>query len=140
MRRSGWEHYSHPADVGIRGFGATKAEAFAQAGVALTAVVADVENVDPEEEIQISCDEEDVELLFVTWLNTLLYEMATRKMLFSKFEVEIEGSRLSARAWGQKLDAGRHNPVVEVKAATCADLKVEQDTEGNWTVQCIVDV
>ena len=126
--------------MGIRGFGSTKAEAFAQAGVALNAVVADVENVDPEEEVEISCDEEDVELLFVTWLNALLYEMATRKMLFSKFEVDIEGSRLSAKAWGQKLDADKHNPVVEVKAATCADLKVEQDADGNWAVQCIVDV
>jgi tRNA nucleotidyltransferase (CCA-adding enzyme) len=140
MSKTGWEHYSHPADVGIRGFGPTKAEAFAQAGVALTAVVADVENVDPEEEVKISCDEEDVELLFVTWLNTLLYETATRNMLFCEFEVEIEGSRLRAKAWGQKLDVSKHNPTVEVKAATCSDLKVEQGTEGNWTVQCIVDV
>lgn len=140
MKTSGWEHYSHPADMGIRGFGPTQAEAFAQAGVALTAVVADVENVEPEEEVEIECDEEDVELLFVTWLNTLLYEMATREMLFREFEVDIQGGRLRAKARGQKLDTNKHNPAVEVKAATCADVKVEQDSDGSWTVQCIVDV
>ena len=33
---AGWEHFPHDADIGIRGFGATPAEAFEQAAVALT--------------------------------------------------------------------------------------------------------
>jgi len=31
-----WEHYAHEADMGIRGVGATKEEAFEQAAIALT--------------------------------------------------------------------------------------------------------
>lgn len=31
-----WEHFEHGADIGIRGVGSTKAEAFAQAAMALT--------------------------------------------------------------------------------------------------------
>ena len=38
-RRGQWEHFPHDADVGVRGWGATAAEAFEQAAQALTAVV-----------------------------------------------------------------------------------------------------
>ena len=140
MSKTYWEHYSHPADMGIRGFGPTKEEAFGQAGLAMTAVIADLQTIEPKEEIEISCQEQDNELLFVDWLNSLLYEMATRRMLFSKFEVSITDNQLCARAWGEKTDVDKHSPAVEVKAATYGDLKVEQDKNGNWVVQCIVDV
>ncbi len=38
-REARWEHFPHAADVGVRGFGKTPAEAFEQAALALTAVV-----------------------------------------------------------------------------------------------------
>ena len=140
MSRTYWEHYSHPADMGIRGYGPTKEEAFGQAGLALTAVIADLQTIEPMEEITIDCEEQDDELLFANWLNSLLYEMATRRMLFSKFEISIENGQLQAKAWGEKIDVKKHSPSVEVKAATYADLKVGQDKEGSWSVQCIIDV
>jgi SHS2 domain-containing protein len=61
-------------------------------------------------------------------------------MLFGKFEISIENGQLQAKAWGEKIDVKKHSPSVEVKAATYADLKVEQDKEGSWSVQCIIDV
>jgi len=135
-----WEHYSHPADIGIRGFGATKEEAFAQAALALTAVVADLKTVEPKEEVKISCQDQDNEFLFVDWLNAVIYEMATQQMLFSRFEVSVENERLSASAFGEKIDVKKHSPAVEVKAATYTDLKVRQNKNGDWMVQCVVDV
>ncbi len=36
-------------------------------------------------------------LLLIDWLNALVYEMATRRMLFGAFVVTIEDSRLHAR-------------------------------------------
>ena len=36
-----WEHFPHGADIGVRGIGATRSEAFEQAARALTAVIAD---------------------------------------------------------------------------------------------------
>jgi SHS2 domain-containing protein len=140
MGKSFWEHYSHPADVGIRGFGPTKEEAFGQAALAMTAVITDLRKVQPKEMVEIICSEQDDELLFAAWLNALLYEMATRKMLFRKFLINIENHRLQAEAWGEKINLKKHNPVVEVKAATYADLKVRQEKDGNWLAQCIVDV
>jgi len=40
-----WEHFPHDADVGVRGYGTTKAEAFEQAALALCAVVTDPASV-----------------------------------------------------------------------------------------------
>ncbi len=140
MSNAYWEHYQHPADMGIRGFGPSLAEAFEQAALALTAVITDLQTIEPKEKVEINCQEQDNELLFVGWLNALLYEMATRRMLFGRFKVKVENGQLIASAWGEPINVNKHEPVVEVKAATYGDLKVKQDKNGNWMAQCIVDV
>ena len=140
MRKLEWEHFAHEADMGVRGFGAAKAEAFERAALALTAVITDPTRVQPAEVIDISCEAPDDELLFVDRLNALVYEMSTRNMLFSRFEVHLEGQKLNGKAWGEKVDVVRHQPAVEVKGATYTALRVSQDEDGNWRAQCVVDV
>jgi tRNA nucleotidyltransferase (CCA-adding enzyme) len=138
--RQHWEHFSHQADIGVRGCGTSVAEAFEQAAVALTAVVAEPGRVRAERAVSIRCEAPDLELLLVEWLNALVYEMAVRRMLFSDFQVRIDGCRLSAQARGETVDRDRHQPAVEVKGATCTALSVARDQAGNWCAQCIVDV
>src|SRR5262252_1868761 len=113
-----WEHFPHAADIGVRGRGATKAEAFEQVALALTAVVTDLDSVAPREEITLRCQGPDDELQLTEWLNALIYEMATRKMLFSRFAVRFDGPLVIAQAWGEPVDVARHQPAVEVKGAT----------------------
>jgi len=134
-----WEHYPHDADVGVRGLGETKAEAFEQAALALTAAVTDLDAVQPLEAISVQCEAPDDELLLAAWLNELVYEMATRHMLFSRFDVRVDGTRLSAQAWGEPVDTVRHHPAVEVKGATYTTLRVARHGEG-WLAQTVVDV
>ena len=126
--------------MGVRGFGESKAAAFEQAALAMAAVITDLEKLKPHEVIDINCEAPDDELLFVDWLNALVFEMSTRNMLFSRFEVHIEGQKLTGKAWGEKVDVVRHQPAVEVKGATYTGLKVSQDRAGNWLAQCVVDV
>lgn len=140
MVETQWEHFAHEADMGVRGFGGSKEEAFEQAALALTGVVTDLEKLQPNEVIDINCEAPDDELLFVDWLNALVYEMSTRNMLFSRFEVHIEGQKLTGKAWGERVDVVRHQPAVEVKGATYTALKVSQDRVGDWLAQCVVDV
>lgn len=135
-----WEHFPHQADIGVRGLGATPEQAFGQAALALTAVITDPAEVAPREMLRLSCEAPDVELLLVDWLNLLIYEMATRNMLFGRFEVHLEGNRLAAQVWGEALEVARHRPAVEVKGATYTALKVEQQSDGGWLAQCVVDV
>ena len=134
-----WEHFSHQADIGVRGIGATKAEGFEQAALAMTAAVTDPAGVTACDAIEIVCEAPDDELLLAEWLNRLVYEMATRRMLFSRFAVRIDGVRLSATAWGESVDVARHQPAVEIKGATFTALRVAQEAQG-WIAQTVVDV
>lgn len=139
-KASGWEHFEHGADIGVRGYGHSPAEAFAQAALALTAVITDPELIEPRERAVIECRAPDQELLLVDWLNAIIYEMAVRKMLFSQFDVVITDNNLQATIRGEPVSAEKHQPVVEVKGATYTELQVRQDSDGIWTAQCIVDV
>lgn len=135
-----WEHFPHQADMGVRGIGSTKQAAFEGAGLALTAVITDLRAVAPTQAVSIACEAPDDELLLVDWLNALVYEMATRKMLFSRFNVRLNDHSLYATAWGEPVEVARHQPAVEVKGATYTELSVKQDEQGRWIAQCIVDV
>jgi len=135
-----WETFAHEADVGVRGSGATLAEAFAGAAMAMTAAICDPQKVGAGETVNIECAAPDDELLLLDWLNALVYEMATRRMLFSRFDVRIADHRLQATAWGEAVDVARHEPAAEVKGATFCELAVRQSPDGTWMAQCIVDV
>lgn len=134
-----WEHFEHQADIGVRGFGTTQAQSFEQAALAMSAIVTDLSSIEPKQLINVACRDTDHELLLVDWLNALIFETATRKMLFSRFAVNIEDGQLSARVWGESINIARHHPAVEIKGATYTELKVYQ-SQGQWIAQCIVDV
>jgi tRNA nucleotidyltransferase (CCA-adding enzyme) len=136
----GWEHFAHGSDIGIRGAGPTKEAAFAQIALALTGVITDPATVRPTASVEIACEAPTDELLLADWLNALVYEMATRHMLFGAFVVTLDGSSLRAIAWGERVDLRRHEPAVEVKGATYTALRVEQQDEGRWGVPGVVDV
>lgn len=134
-----WEHFDHGADIGVRGIGPTKAEAFEQAAVALTAVITDPAGVQPQELVQIHCEAPDDEMLLTDWLNALVYEMAIRGMLFSHFNVQLIGRQLQAQALGEPISLRRHQPVVEVKGATYTAVRVASQN-GHWVAQTVVNV
>jgi len=139
MSAARWEHFAHEADMGVRGVGPSKEEAFAQAALAMTAIVTDPAKVEPTTKVLIECEAPDDELLFVDWLNAVIYEMSTQKMLFSRFQVHLNKSRLTATIGGEKADVKRHEPAVEIKGATYTALRVIQEN-GDWTAQTVVDV
>jgi tRNA nucleotidyltransferase (CCA-adding enzyme) len=140
MSASRWSHYEHEADIGVLGIGKTKADAFIQAALAMTAIITEPDTVSPDCKIEIDCEDADDELLFVDWLNALIYQMATMKVLFSRFDVDIASGHLHACAWGEKIDRLKHQPAVEIKGATYTTLSVHQDEQGNWHAQTVVDV
>lgn len=135
-----WEHFEHKADIGVRGIAPTLSQAFEQIAMALTAVVTDLNSVSAEASVDIECISDDMEILLVDWLNGLIYEMATRKMLFSQFNIEIDKNKLTASVKGELIDIQKHQPAVEIKGATYTELKVFQRNDGMWVAQCIVDV
>jgi len=137
---TGWEHFSHGADIGVRGYGRSVAEAFEQAALAMIGVILQPGRVAGREPVQVHVSADDREVLLTEWLNALVYEMATRRMLFRRFRVMIGDGELHGTAWGEPIDIRRHQPAVEIKGATFTELAVRQDSAGRWLAQCVVDV
>jgi tRNA nucleotidyltransferase (CCA-adding enzyme) len=138
--RAHWEHFRHGADIGVRGWGPSPEAAFEQAALAMTAVVTDLRSVRPTGTAAIRCEAPSLDLLFYDWLNALILEMATRGMLFCRFEVRIRGAQLNATAHGEPVSREHHQPAVEIKGATMTELFVGETEPGIWQAQCVVDV
>ncbi|MBP8789567.1 MAG: archease [Azonexus sp.] len=88
----------------MRGSGATLAEAFAGATTAMTSVIGnlrsgcDLERIVDRHAVTVECAAPDDGLLLVDWLDALIRNMATRHMLFSRFDASIESHHPTATA------------------------------------------
>ena len=96
----------------MRGWGLTKAAAFEQAALALTAVVTDPSRVAERDTVHIVCEADDDELLLAAWLNAVITEMSVRRMLFARFQVEL------ARPPAQRRGDGRARVAVAPPAGS----------------------
>ena len=134
------EHFAHGADIGVRGVGLSREAAFEQAAIALSEVVTELQKIEAKTSVAIECQAPNDALLLVDWLNALIFRMAVKRMLFSRFAVTISDHRLRGEAWGEAVDRDRHAPAVEPKGATYTALKVERGGGGEWIAQCVVDV
>jgi SHS2 domain-containing protein len=134
-----YETFEHESDIGIRGFGKSIAEAFENAAAALYSIQVSIDVVKPEVPRTVTVSAPDPELLLVEWLNALLSLSDIEHMVFSKFNVKIEGAILTGTAWGEELSREKHRPDVEVKGATYHMLKVTE-ADGRFVAQCVVDV
>lgn len=139
-QNSSWQHFHHVADIGIKGCGNTVEQAFTQAALAMTAVITEPQLVDNKVCFDVETESINLEYLFVDWLNILIYEMATRHMLFNKFNIQIHDTHLTAKVCGERVNNQKHQPAVEIKGATLTELKVIKDEDGIWCAQCVIDV
>ncbi len=140
MNFTPYETFEHGADIGVRGYGRTMEEAFANGARALFALmVENFEDVEPQEETEITVSAELPDELFVAWLNKLLTVSALEGRVFRDFEVHIKGEDLRAMARGEPLDPEKHLLGVEVKGATFTLARVEKQGDL-WVAQCVVDV
>lgn len=134
----------HEADIGLRGTGDCWNCAFAAAAAGLLEIMAEPSAVRPDREMHVRVSAGDIGALFVSWLNELLYLKDAEEMIFSSFDISIEGRadggyELNATVRGEKMDSKRHGFKTEVKAATFSGLKFG-DEEGRHYAQCLLDL
>ena len=138
-----YELFETTADVGVRGYGSTLEEAFANAAKAMFSVMTDLSRVRPEREVVVEVEAEDEEALLVEWLNELLARSGIEKMLFCEFKVKVERLdgllKLKALAYGEPVDPSRHDLRTEVKAATYAMIKVGR-VDDKYVAQLLLDI
>lgn len=135
-----WEHYDEGGSgIGVRGFGETEAHAFEQAALALTAAMADPSTIAPVEKIVLHCEAGSEDALLAAWLDAVARRMLSSRMLFSRFEVWLDGTRLTAHAWGEAANAQRHNARLRLRRARPNSQRVARHGDG-WMAQAIMDV
>ena len=120
-----YEEIEHTADVGIRAYGSTLDELFANAAEGMFSLIADLDSVKAVGEIDVRLEADDVPTLLLRWLSELLYLHETQRLLFASFDVHAEGTSLRGRARGEAIDKTRHELKLVIKAVTRHRLTVD---------------
>ena len=135
-----FEILEHTADIGLRAWGATLQEAFENAATALSAIVVELDDIQPRIAYPIAASGDDDQSLLVNWLNEALYYLDARRIVLRRFRIEHFGDgRVAGQAWGEPRDPVKHRPKVIVKGVTYHQLKIEQHPNG-WQVQVFLDI
>ena len=122
-----YEEIEHTADVGIRGYGKTLDELFANAAEGMFSLVADLKAVRPRGEVVVRLEADDLPTLLLRWLSELLYIHETQRVVFSEFDVKVSGTNLEGRARGEAIDKARHELRLAIKAVTRHRLTVDPE-------------
>ncbi len=134
------ELFEHTADLGLRARAPDLNTLFAEAAACLfSAVLDNVGEIRPNQQVEIAVPGTDREFLLYDWLRDLLREADERGLVFGRFEVTVTDTGLTGTAWGEPLDRDRHQLSREVKAITYHGLTVEQTADG-WLAEVIVDI
>ena len=140
MPRGKYQTFEHTADLGIRVFGRTEKELFANAAYALFDLMADLKKVRETESLAVRLEAADREDLLVRWLSELLSLAAARGFLFKNFSfAHLDSTSLQAVAHGENIDPARHKMKMEIKAVTYHQVEVKK-REGRWEGKIIFDV
>ena len=122
-----YEELEHTADVGIRAYGKSLGELFANAAEGMFSLIADLRKVKPVGQVEIRLSADDLATLMVRWLTELLYLHETQRLLLRSFAVRIEGTAMRAKARGEAIDKDRHELGLVIKAVTFHNLRVDPE-------------
>ncbi|TAM83004.1 MAG: archease [Acidobacteria bacterium] len=130
----------HTADVGFEAFGSSLPEVFENAARGLATLIAEPATVEPREEVRMEVKGADLPDLLVNWLSEVLFQHDAERWLFHDFRVDsLDDHAVSGIAWGEKIDPGRHQTNLMVKAITYHQLGLQQSA-GGWRAQVYVDI
>jgi SHS2 domain-containing protein len=121
-----YELIEHTADVGVKAYGKTVAEAFEHVAEGMFDIITDESTIDPVGQYDIRLEAPDLEQLLVDWLSQLLFLNDAQNLVFGKFQVTLTGNRLSAQVFGEKYDTKKHRMGAEIKAVTYHMLQVSE--------------
>jgi SHS2 domain-containing protein len=132
------------ADVAFTAWGETREELFISSAAALLGtMVDDPQRVKRLQELTISLEEEEFDLLLFVFLQELIFCKDAHRLLLHAATVTIverQGVfRLEAVLRGEAIAAQRHRLLVDVKAVTLHGFQVT-DEAGNFTATVVLDV
>ncbi|MDD5432818.1 MAG: archease [Candidatus Omnitrophica bacterium] len=140
MVEKDFELIEHTADVGIRVKAKDLVGLFSKSGLALFQISAEKLPAKDKEKhkIIVALKANNIEELFINWLNELLSLSAVECLIFEGFEIsKVDENCIEVVAIG--VDIKNYKVNTEIKAATYHELKVEKTGSG-WVAEVIFDV
>lgn len=132
------------ADVAFEAWGETREELFVSSAAALLRTMAELpEQVARLQTLTFRLEHEELDLLLLSFLQELIFYKDARRLLLHADSVRIEEREgcftLEALASGERIDAGQHRLLVDVKAVTLHRLQVVF-RDGLWKAVVVLDV
>ncbi len=145
MTARGHETLEHTADMGLRGWGATPAEAFEEAALAMFDLMIDRRGAAAETDLALSIGGRDLTGLLIEFLNELLSLSDVEDTIFVSVRIDrLDGDGeewdLDAVIGGIPRGKCRKRLLSEVKAATWYGASVSHEDDGQWVAGCVVDL
>ncbi len=136
-----YEYLDHTADAAMRVTGDTLKTLFTHAAHGLFEMIAVTDTIDETTTIDIQLTAEAVDILFVEWLDTLIFRHETEELFFKRVDIQaISQTELSAVVYGEPTNFDKHVVYTEIKAVTYHQLSVKQTAKGAWEAQVIFDL
>jgi SHS2 domain-containing protein len=135
-----YEIIEHTADIGVKAYGKSLSEAFANAAKAMFDIITDNSEIESVGEYKIQLEANDLEQLLVDWLGELLFLNTAKNLVFNFFNVDLDDKkfRLRAHIFGEKFDISKHKIGIEIKAVTYHILEVRN--KRPYYVQVLFDI
>ena len=132
------------ADVAFEAWGGSLEELFiASAAALLRTMVAAPEQISRQQKLTFRLEHAELDLLLFSFLQELIFYKDARRLLLHADKVQIEEQeglfRLKAIVSGERIDAGRHRLLVDVKAVTLHCFQVAL-VDNLWKAVVVLDV
>lgn len=138
MQNKNYELIEHTADIGIKLEAESLEAIFKNSALAVFDIIAEAKSHKPSrtETIKIIQKAEDIEELFINWLNELLSLSSAKELVFVNFKF----NKLSENELEAEAEAVRDYTIKsEIKAATYHELEIKKTGSG-WGAKVIFDV
>ncbi|WP_319521799.1 archease [uncultured Desulfosarcina sp.] len=130
----------HTADLRMRVTGASRAELFQNAGLALADLICDPDTLTSTQTVGIDVTGDDPADLMVNFLRELLYLWTGKEKLVKMVSIsEVSDTALAAHIAVANYDARRHTLLNEIKAVTYHQISVEPVEDG-WQATVVFDI
>jgi SHS2 domain-containing protein len=132
------------ADAAFEATGETLEDLFtACADALMNVMVENLESIRSERSLEVSLDEESLEMLLFGLLEELVYYKDAEQLLLRVIRINIvpgeQHNLLRAALSGETIDPEKHHLLVDVKAVTLHRFRVV-DTNGIWKATVVVDI
>lgn len=137
----GYEHFDVEADVGVRAWAPTLADAFAHTALGVFALIVPPEDVAERETREVRAQGDSLETLLVSWINECLYVHEIEGFAVHRVTVTVQPAAfVHGVLHGEPIDPARHRLGTVVKAATLHGVAVVDRAGGGHETRLVVDV